>query len=302
MIIPNGLKLRHVEAFLAVADLGGLTAAARARHVSQPALSKTIADLESLVGAKLFDRTGRRVVLNAEGRAFRRHALQALASLEAGIRSLGGAGPDDRIAVGVLPTVAGSLFPQVAIDFARARPDVQVAVTTGPNRYLIDRLRAGEIDLMIGRMPAADDMPGLRFEYLYEDRIDLVARADHPMAGRPAPQALRACPVILPDRSAIIRETVEKYLGVIGLAGLRPAFETVSLAFARPLLQRSDMLWFISRGVVAHEVAAGGLHAFALDSGFMTGAVGITARHSGYQNPQIAALAGLLHDAVAARA
>jgi LysR family pca operon transcriptional activator len=301
MAIPVGLKLRHVEAFLAVADAGSLTGAARSRHVSQPALSKTIADLERLVGAPLFDRTGRRVVLNAEGRSFRRHALQAMGSLEAGMRALSGPGADDSVSVGVLPTVAGDLFPAAALDFTRARPDAIMRVVTGPNRYLVDRLRAGELDLVVGRMPAAADMPGLRFEFLYEDRIALVARGDHPMRADRAAEAVRACPLVLPEQGAIIRETVETYLGMIGLSSARAAFETVSRAVALPLLLRSDMLWFISHGVVAREIAAGTLCAFDLGSGFMSGAVGMTTRHSGIRNPQAEFLATLLHDTVAAR-
>ncbi|NNU80146.1 LysR family transcriptional regulator [Halovulum dunhuangense] len=294
MDIPHGLKLRHLECFLAVAEEGTISAAARRRNITQPALSKTIADLETLLGARLFERVGRRTVPTPAGDSFRRHALSALHSLETGVRTISGGRPVDVVSVGVLPTVAGGLFPSIALEFSQLRPEARVSVTTGPHNYLIGRLREGEIDLMVGRMPTARDMPGLRFEYLYQDRIELVARAGHPGAGLDAARALRRYPLILPNRGALIRETVDEYLNVIGLPDAQPAFESVSLAFALPLLLASDMLWFISRGVIARDLAADSLMAFELASDFMSGAVGMTSSASAVQNDHVELLATLL--------
>ncbi|XHB98470.1 LysR substrate-binding domain-containing protein [Nitratireductor sp. ac15] len=178
------------------------------------------------------------------------HALSALQNLEAGVRSLSGGAAVDLVKVGVLPTVAGGFFPSVALDFAQARPQARIGVITGPNRYLIEMLRGGKIDLMVGRMPSARDMPGLSFEYLYEEPILLVARTGHPALQRPAREALSGFPLILPNPGAIIRETVDRYLAAMGLSDIAPTFETVALPVALLLLERSDMLWFISRGVV----------------------------------------------------
>lgn len=250
MDIPLGMKLRHVQAFLSACQHGSISAAARARGVSQPALSKTIRELETLLGSALFERAGRNAVLTPAGEGFRMHALSALQNLEAGVRSLSGGAAVDLVKVGVLPTVAGGFFPSVALDFAQARPQARIGVITGPNRYLIEMLRGGKIDLMVGRMPSARDMPGLSFEYLYEEPILLVARTGHPALQRPAREALSGFPLILPNPGAIIRETVDRYLAAMGLSDIAPTFETVALPVALLLLERSDMLWFISRGVV----------------------------------------------------
>lgn len=295
MIIPNGIKLRHLEAFLSVAEDGTISGAARKRNISQPALSKTITELERLLGVALFDRIGRRTVPTAAGETFRRHAHDALRSLETGCSVLSGQMSRGQIAVGVLPTVAGGLFPQVAYEFSQARPDVATSVISGPNGYLIDRLRAGTIDLMVGRMPAADDMPGLSFEYLSEEPVILVARAGHPMAGQSAADAVGRYPLILPNSGAIIRQVVEEFLHSVGLQNVRPAFETVSLQFARGLLVRSDMLWFISRGVVARELEQGDLVALDLGARQMYGAVGLTHRLAHERNADLEFLSALLH-------
>ena len=111
MNIPKDLKLRHLEAFLAVADAGTISGAARVRNVSQPAMSKTLSELEGQLGTQLFERTGRRAILTPGGEAFRRHAIAALQSLEAGCRVLSGPSHTDLVKVGVLPTVAGGFFP-----------------------------------------------------------------------------------------------------------------------------------------------------------------------------------------------
>jgi len=295
MNIPNGLKLRHLEAFLSVAEAGTISAAARVRNVSQPALSKTVSELEAQLGTELFERTGRRAILTPGGEAFRRHAIAALQSLEAGCRVLSGPSHRDLVKVGVLPTVAGGFFPSVALEFHELRPEARIGVMTGPNRYLIDMLRSGKIDLMIGRMPGSKDMPGLSFEYLYDEPIELVARAGHPALGRDPVQALSTYPLILPNPGAIIRATVDQYLSAMGLSALRPVFETVALPVALTLLEHSDMLWFISRGVVARELAAGTLGTLNMKADYMSGAVGLTRKFAFGQNTPADLLASLLH-------
>ncbi|MGD1886940.1 MAG: LysR substrate-binding domain-containing protein [Cohaesibacteraceae bacterium] len=295
MSIPHGLKLRHVRGFLAVAEAGSVSEAARSLHVSQPALSKTIADIEQALEQVLFDRSGRRMTLTAAGALFRRYASDAVKSLEAGTIALNGENRSTNISVGVLPTVAGRLFPSVAKDFVELRPDATVSVTTGPHGFLLDRLRQGAIDLIVGRMPTPDEMVGLNFEFLYNDPIELVARADHPSLETGVARALSANPVILPTRESIIRKIVDGFLNAQGLSAIKPRLETVSLSLSLPLLLSSDMLWFISRGVVGRELTSGNLATFDLGAGYMSGAVGITQKRSENEESNINDLIELLH-------
>jgi len=295
MDIPKGIKLRHIAAFLDISGEGTISGAARRQNISQPALSKTIAELETMLAVTLFDRAGRRTILTAHGETFRRYALSAVQSLETGCRALGGGGRTDMVSVGVLPTVAGGFFPAVALDFAETRPEARISIMTGPNSYLLECLRSGVIDLMVGRLPSARDMPGLQFEYLFEEPITLVGRAGHPMLGHSISEVLLKCPLILPNPGAIIRHAVDDYLNAAGISNPRPAFETVSLPFARGLLERSDMLWFISRGVVARELETGELVAFDLQAQQMSGAVGLTTKFSPEKNTHVDFLVTLLH-------
>lgn len=121
-------------------------------------------------------------------------------------------------------------------------------------------------------------MAGLRFDHLYEEEVILAARGGHPLRDRPAPEALAASPVILPPATALIRPVVEDYLTANGLAGVQPLIETVSLALGRGICLASDALWFISRGVIAHELDSGEMAMLPTGARFLSGAVGLTRR------------------------
>lgn len=287
------IKLRHLRVFLDIAAQGGLTAAARVQGVTQPALSRSLAELEALLGCPLFRREGRRLALTDEGALFRDHAARALQMLEAGAAALGPRA-GGRLSVGVLPTVAARLFPRVALDFAARAPQVTLAVETGPHSHLIALLRTGGIALMIGRMPAAGAMAGLRFDHLYDEPVTVVSRAGHPLAGGSLAAVLAGAPVILPPRSALIRPAVDAYLAARDLCP-HPAFETAAPAVGLAILQRSDALWFISRGVVAEGIAHGTLVEWPTGTGAMTGSVGITRRQSQPPDAGLDLLVALIH-------
>lgn len=275
MVMHPAIKLRHIRLFMAVAEQGSLTAAARSLGLSQPALSKSLSEMETLLGATLFTRVGRRLALSAAGDVFRRHAREGLASLDAAAsatqqRATG------RLTVGLLPTVSTRFFPEVAAQFLRAQPAPILSIETGAHPFLLKKLRDRQIDLMIGRMPQPAEMPGLSFEFLYEEPIIAAIRANHPARSRPIAQVLRDYPVILPTPDAIIRGTIDAYLAQLNRADLIPAVETSTLALGRGLLFASDAIWFISQGVVEAELDAGTLTTLPLGATYLSGAVGMT--------------------------
>ncbi|MEI6801218.1 MAG: LysR substrate-binding domain-containing protein [Pseudomonadota bacterium] len=291
--IHRAIKLRHIRAFLDIAAEGNLSAVARAQGITQPALSRTLAELEDLLDQSLFLRQGRRLILTESGAVFRRHALATLQSLEAGVAAIR-PGQGGAIRVGVLPTVATRFFPQVVLSFREMRPDVMLSIETGPHHYLIRLLRDGALDLMIGRLPAASEMSGLSFEHLYEEDVVLVARADHPLSHLPLTEVLANVPLILPPATALIRPAVDAYLASLGLNGVKPAIETVSLALGRGICLASDAMWFISRGVVIEDLSSGMMAERPTGARFLSGAVGIT-RRQGDPPSGLALLTSIAH-------
>lgn len=281
MIMHSAIKLRHIRAFLDIAAEGGLSAVARRQGITQPALSRTLAELEALLAVPLFRREKRRLVLTEQGALFRRHVSLGLQAFEAGAAALHPGAPGSRIRVGVLPTAATRLFPRVALRFHEIAPETVLAIETGPHSHLVRLLREGEIDLMLGRMPMASEMAGLTFAHLYEDRIALVARRDHPLRAEPPAKLLSLVPAVLPPRTALIRRAVDEYLTTLNLGGLQPAFETAALPVGRAIVLGSDAVWFISRGVVAEDLDRGDLCEIATGARFLSGAVGLTRRQGG---------------------
>ncbi|MEI4485805.1 pca operon transcription factor PcaQ [Frigidibacter sp. MR17.14] len=272
------LRLRHLQCFLETARLGSVSAAAEALHVSQPAVSKTLHELEGILGVTLYEKQGRRLALTPPGQIFQQHCGAAMTALGRA-QDLAREAPRarSRLVVGTLPTAATGLVPRAALAFRKTRPDCLLRVSTGPNWLLISQLREGALDMIVGRMPNA--LEGLSFRQLYSEQIVAVVRAGHPLLAAPDPMAeLGAQMLVLPPPGALIATTVRAFLHGRGIALPQPAFETVSLAFGRQVVRDSDAVWIISRGVVAEELAAGTLAALPMPEPLLGPPVGVSLR------------------------
>jgi LysR family pca operon transcriptional activator len=153
-------------------------------------------------------------------------------------------------------------------------------VESGPSPHLLGLLRAGGIDLVVGRMPAPEVMAGLTFEHLYSEPLVLAVRPGHPLLTETVPslRMVEPFPALVPPRGAIIRQTVETVLLAAGIARLPREIETVSNSFGRAYACLSDAVWFISRSVVAADLQSGALVALDVDMSASYGAIGITTR------------------------
>lgn len=290
------LRLRHLRCFLETARLGGLSAAAEELSISQPAASKTLRELEDILDVQLFDRSTRRLVLSPAGRVFQQHAGLAMRALDTAQDAVREA-PEriTRLNLGVLPTVATDLLPRAALKYNALFPNCILHVTTGPNWLLLSQLREGSIDLMVGRMPDAEQMNGLTFRQLYPEQVVMVVRPGHPLLGRSDFAAeLARYKLMLPPAGALIAPAVRGWLASVGLSHLDPTFETVSLAFGRKIVMNSDIVWFISKGVVDDELAAGVLTTLDAESALPTGPVGICQRANSEMTPETESFVKLL--------
>ncbi len=294
------LRLRHIRCFLEVARVESVSQAAARLNVTQPAVSRSLKELEDMLGAKLFDRVGRGVRLSEAGRIFQAHAAASIIELMRGRDRLAlDAEPRISLSVGVLPTAATALLPRAALAFREAAPHVRLHILTGPNWLLFNQLRDGALELVVGRMPDTGAGAGVTFEQLYIEDVALVCRPGHPILRTAPPErAIADHPLVMPPAGAVIAPTVERYLASIGMPGMKGAFETVALPVGRKIVQSSDMLWFISRGVVADELALGTLCAVDLASPLLSGPVGISASRTAPLSVERSLLADCLRRAV----
>ncbi|HWY42481.1 MAG TPA: hydrogen peroxide-inducible genes activator [Candidatus Sulfotelmatobacter sp.] len=149
------MELHQLRYFCAVADTGSFSRAAEQSHVSQPSLSQQILKLEDELGARLFDRLGRSVRLTELGKTFLPRARAVLHELEAARGDVveqkdSIAGP---VAIGAIPTVAPYLLPRVLTSFSRKFPQVHLTVIEEITPVLLDRLRAGTVDVAVLALP-----------------------------------------------------------------------------------------------------------------------------------------------------
>ncbi|MDU8617387.1 MULTISPECIES: transcriptional regulator CynR [Pseudomonas] len=148
----DSMLLRHIRYLLAVADHGNFTRAAEALHVSQPALSQQIRQLESSLGVQLFDRTRRSVVPTDAGRVYLDHARRCLLELEAGKRALNDVSDLSRghLRLGVTPTFSEYLIAPLIDRFSALYPGVAIILTELPLERITEALISDSLDLAIG--------------------------------------------------------------------------------------------------------------------------------------------------------
>lgn len=279
----NGrIKLRHLVCFLEVARLKSVVKAAALLGLSQPAASKTVQELEDLLGVALFEPNRRPMILTGPGEVFLRYAGSSVTALRQGIGMVGrdSANTDIAFSVGALPTVSAHLLPTVLAEVMQRHGAMRPRVVTGPNDVLMSQLRLGDLDLVIGRMADPETMRGFAFEHLYSERIALVVGPHHPLLASPSFDiaGVAQYPLLLPPPGSVISSTVERYLVANALQPAAGVIETVSDAFARNYLRRTDGIWFISEGVVAEDVRTGWLSVLPADTADTLGPVGLTTR------------------------
>lgn len=259
----RSIQLRHLRCLVAVAQERHLARAAEKLSLSQPAVSKTLAELEVLAGARLVERGRRGARLTAAGEQLLTHALRVLEALGEAAQAFAPASTAriQRLRVGALPSVAPALLPAALAEFQRHRPDAQVQLVTDANAPLLDALRAGELDLVVGRMSDPPRMVGLTFELLYMEPLALLARPGHALAGLTAPsmQLVLQYPLVVYSEGTTPRHNTESFLSGFGLKLPAQRTETLVVSVARLLVQRSDAIWFTPLGAAWDDLGSGQL-------------------------------------------
>lgn len=301
-MIGQGIKFRHLSTFLEVARQRSVGRAAEVLHVSQPAVTKTLRELEGALGVRLFEKEGRGIRITRYGEVFLRHAGASVAAVQQGIDSVSRAqansGPPLRI--GALPTVSARIMPQVVQNFLGEGTGSPIKVVTGENLVLLDQVRLGQLDVMVGRLAAPEQMTGLSFEHLYSEPIRFIVRPDHPLLRQKRFDftRVRDYTILMPTRGSIIRPYAERFLLAHGMAELPSEIETVSDSFGRALLAQSDAIWIISEGVVARDLRDGTLATLPVDTSETRGSVGLTTRTGAEQTSSVQIFARTLRETV----
>lgn len=172
---------RHLRCFVAVAEAGSVRGAARRLGLAQPTVTGHLGRLESMLGYRLFDRIGRRVVLTDEGRVLLPRARRAVRVLEEVAEGIGesveaGAG---RLTIGAIPTMSPYLLPPVLARLRAEYPDCELVVIEDLTDGLLERLDEHEVDVAVLSPPVGH--PRVECETLGSERLLVVAPADGPL-------------------------------------------------------------------------------------------------------------------------
>ncbi|CDZ26722.1 Pca operon transcription factor PcaQ [Neorhizobium galegae bv. officinalis] len=282
ILINSRVKFRHLHTFVEVARQKSVVKAAEILHVSQPAVTKTIRELEEALGVAMFERDGRGIRITRYGEVFLRHAGAALTALRHGMDSVSQELFDSAppVRIGALPTVSTRVMPRAMTLFLAEKTGSRIKIVTGDNAVLMEQLRVGDLDLVVGRLALPEKMTGLSFEHLYSEQVVFTVRTGHPLLDtkRSIFEGFADYPVLMPTRGSIIRPSVEQFLIANGVASLPTQVETVSDAFGRAFVRSSDAIWIISTGVVAADIEDGVLATLPIDTSETRGPVGLTIR------------------------
>lgn len=181
------VSIRHIRSFLSVCRYKSFTRAAVDLHVSQPALTMAIRQLEDMVGASLFDRTTRNVTLTPEASDFLPIAEKIVGDFDIAIQDIRATAHQrrQRVAIASVYSIATKVLPDIVKDMADRNPDIHVRVRDGNSSDVRRRVRQNEVDFGVGSKERED--AELEFTPLFRDQLGLLARYDHPLAQTGAP-------------------------------------------------------------------------------------------------------------------
>lgn len=281
-MIDARIKYRHLQSFLEVARQKSLVKAADALAVSQPAVSKTIRELEDILGVRLFDRNRKGTTVTRSGEIFHRHAGMSIASLQQGLDGVAQLreGVGGQVNVGVLPNAAAMIMPRAILACRAQGIGAAFRVMDGSNPDLLGQLKGGELDFVVGRLAEPAHMVGLSFEHLYSESLTFAVRNEHPLLEVENFELARILdfPVMLPIRGSIIRHAAESFLIANGVGLPGEYIETISVTFGRAFTRASNAVWIMDHGVMLDDLQSGALARLPVDAAATEGPVGLTVR------------------------
>ena len=235
------MDVPRLEAFLEVARLGSMRAAARSLHLGQPALSARIVALEEELGARVFERTKRGVRLTLSGRALVPHAERALDAIEAGRAAVSQVeqGDDGELVIAAASAINASVVPELVARFRRYHPGVHLYVHTGSPERIVELVAFGSAQVGLLREAAPFRDPRLAVTPLFEESLVLTARPEHPfVAEGPIPLArLADATLVFYDRGSGDYEATQSLLREGGVTPYG-VIEVDSVDTARRLTER----------------------------------------------------------------
>ena len=281
------MEIRQLRAFVAIAESGTFTAGALRVHVTQAAISMQIRQLETEIGAKVFVRAPRHVILTEAGEQLLRRARHILREHDAAldeIAELAGA-ERGRLRIGSASAmVLTEQLPIILKELRKQHPAAEIAVTSGTSEVLVDQILAGEVDVAFVSLPV--DERGIKTERLSEDQLVAIASPRHKLAKQRTISAytLAGERLILGERGGNTRRLIDQFFAQAGVA-LRVAMELSRQQAIKRMVEEDMGVGIVPLQSVREEVEKGKLIRWWIEGAQINWELGIAQLSNGYESP-----------------
>jgi LysR family transcriptional regulator, regulator for genes of the gallate degradation pathway len=258
-----GVGPRHLQVLLRLAELGSEGRAATALGVSQSAVHQSLSQLEHMAGSTLFSRTRLGLRLNENGEAVLlaiqlvlaelRQAADEFAAVNGGLKG--------RLVIGTLPFSTTMLLSPAVEHLLVSQSDVQVVIVDGTFDALVQQLRHAEVDFIVGALRESAPAVDITQEVLFEDRLAVIVRGEHPLSKVPKPtwSMLRDAKWVMPMPGTPAQAAFNQMIEAAGLTAPPDQLRANSALMTQALLADSDRLALMSPRQVERELASGQL-------------------------------------------
>ncbi|GGC84287.1 LysR family transcriptional regulator [Undibacterium terreum] len=292
------LKTRQLLLLIALDEERNIHRAADALHMTQPAASKQLKDLEDMLEIQLFDRTPRGMQPTIYGETMIRHARMALTSLSLAHEDIVAlkSGLSGQVEAGVIMTPGMSLLPRAISRVKQQAPMLRIGVQLETSNILLKRLQRGTLDFMVGRILDQEDRSDLLYEELAEEPVCAVGRVGHPLEGALGLELKDMVKEgwILSPQGSVLRHRCDMMFRKQGLEPPVNVIDTTAILMITSLLQQTDFLHVLPVEVARYYAQLNILSILPIELPIKMDAFGIITRRSHLLSPG----ARLLLDAI----
>lgn len=278
--LSRRLKLHHLRAVDAVARYKSVLQASHVLCVSQPALSKSIREVEDAVGVTLFERHAKGLRPNRFGTLVEEAAQRIIAELahldaqlDIQLRPTSGL-----LNIGALPTTAVGFLPGLLVALRTAMPQLSINVIQGATEQMLSAVLSGKVDLVLGRLYETDGSDLFVREPLYDEPISLLAHDGHPLLAQShvRQRDIVEYGLVLPSVTQRVGREIEEALAGMKLSAPEASLRSNSLGLVRELILTTDMLAAMPRLMMAGDLVRGTIQLLPLPAKAPSRPAGIT--------------------------
>ncbi len=286
------LKTRQLLLLIALDEQRNIHRAAEELHMTQPAASKQLKDLEDMLDVRLFERLSRGMEPTIYGETMIRHARMALTSLSLAHDDIVAlkSGLSGQVTIGAIMTPGMALLPRAISRVKQAAPLMRIGVEVETSNILLDRLQRGTLDFLVARILDAANQADLQYEELADEPVCVVARVGHPFENAEHLQLadiVRSGWVLSPQGS-ILRHRCDMMFRRAGLAPPDNVIDTTALLLIISLLQQTDSLHLMPQEVARYYAQLNILTILPIDVAIKMDGFGIITKRNDLLSPSAA--------------